>query len=212
MTDFTYNDVTIDAYNTHLDQYLLNTPSQYGDRHDFFLHWIDTALAHTPKEGIIFEIGSGHGRNARHIGQKGYNIIRSDASQSFVDYLNQRNEPTQFFNVLRHDFPSQYDTIFADAVLPHFKPEHTEIVLRKIHAALKPGGIFAFATKQGVGEEWINEKDILGRYTYYWGPEALRALIEKAGYELILFEPNIGGADLPNRIWIHVIARKPAQV
>lgn len=208
MHDFSYNDATIEAYNQQFKEYIKNTPSGYNSRHKFFLHWIDSSLNQVPPNGTILEIGSGHGRDARYMAQKGFRVQRTDAAQSFVDYLNSLGESTLRFNILRDNLDKKFNMVYADGVVPHFAPPDLPFVLKKVYHILKKDGIFTFNTKQGVGEDWINEKGIHGRYTCYWDPVELRQILEKSGFKIILFASNISGGDLPDRIWIHVILQK----
>lgn len=208
MHDFSYNDATIEAYSRQAELYIKNTPHTYNERHKFFLHWIDSSLALMPKDGSVLEIGSGHGRDARYIESKGFKILRTDAAQAFVQYLTDRNEPTTYLNVLRDEIPKNFNLIYADGVMPHFSPRDLPFVLKKIYDALPPGGVLSFNAKQGKGEDWINEKEVLYRYTCYWQPGELRKIIREAGFELRLFKDGVYGGDIPDRVWIHVIALK----
>jgi hypothetical protein len=78
------NKKTLDAYESGLDEYLAAMiPSVQGA----VKSWIDAGLALLPKHAHILEIGSAHGRDADYIESCGYAIDRTDAAQSFVNYM-----------------------------------------------------------------------------------------------------------------------------
>lgn len=205
---FSENDATIAAYDQNIQQYLDHTPHSFCNRHEVYFEWLNTALDLVGKEGGIFEIGSGHGRAARYISEKGYSITRSDASTAFVNYLNQHGETALVFNLLKDKLPVGYNMIFANAVVPHFTPNNLRLALKKIHDALGPNGIFVFDAKEGNGERWIEEKDIPQRYSHYWNSEELVTLVKNHGYEIIFLRTNIAGGDNPNCLWTHIIAKR----
>lgn len=208
MHNFSENDATIEAYNKHVRQYLNYTPHHFCDKHDVYFEWLNTALDLVRANGKIFEIGSGHGRAARYIVDKGYSITRSDASIAFVNYLNQRGESAQLFNILKDNLTIQYDMILANAVIPHFTPDNLRFVLEKIYNGLNPKGIFVFDAKEGKGERWIKEKDIFHRYSCHWNPVELINLLRDHGYKIIFLRTKVPGGDDPNCLWTHVIAER----
>lgn len=203
------NDATLKVYDQRIGEYLEHTPLTYSTRHDPLLRWLNFSLKLiSKKDGVIFEIGSGHGRDANYIKQKGYNILCSDGAPSFVKYLNSKGQDAIIFNAIKDPLDKTYNLILANAVIPHFTPENLRHVLKKVHSSLVAGGVFAFSTKQGQGEEWINEKFELSRYVHFWSPDDLRHLLEECDFKIIFYEYNISGGDIPEHTWIHVVAQK----
>lgn len=201
------NDETIRVYNTSLDAYIKHTPHTYQENHLPLLHWINTTIGLLPKSAKILEIGSGIGREADYLIDQGFKVTLSDGAQSFVDYLNIMGKNACLLNILNDPILKKYDMVFANAVISHFTHSDFRMVLEKVKSALNPGGIFAFSTKQGEGEVWVNEKSHEKRYINLWSPDTLRNVVEDAGYKIVFFEADIPG-DLPSHTWINLSAYK----
>lgn len=209
MQDLTPNDITLKIYNQKVEEYLRHTPTTYNSGHKPLLRWINYSLSQIPEGGSVLEIGSGHGRDARYIREHGFDILCSDGAQAFVNHLNENGQKAVIFNAIKDQPPiTECNMVFANAVVPHFTEENLRTVLQKVKKILKADGIFAFNAKQGLGDEWINEKSIHRRFIHYWLPEKLREFVEANGYEVIFLENNIQGGDLPTHTWIHITARK----
>ena len=201
------NDETIEAYNRKIAKYIQNTPAWYNESHKPLLKWIDFNLSLVPNNGRILEIGSGPGRDAKYMKEKGYPVICSDASFAFVNYLEHIGERAFLFNPLRDEIAKRYHMVFANAVVPHFTSQDFRLVLGKIHRALTDDGIFAFSAKQGEGEVWTDEKLGDRRYVYHWHPDDLLKFVQEAGYETTYLKHSIPG-DLPTHTWILITAKK----
>lgn len=200
------NQRTLDAYENHVQDYIKGTVQNMGD--GSVKQWINNFLAGLPKTARILEIGSAFGRDAAYIQSKGYKVECSDATQAFVDLLNQKGLHARKLNAITDDISGPYDLIFANAVLVHFTREETAQVLHKIFSALKEGGIFAFTVKQGKGEEWTEPSDDklgVSRYFCYWDEDRLRQAVLDAGFS----DVRAVGDQLTSRAtWVHVVARK----
>ena len=73
-----------------------------------------------------------------------------------------------------------YDGVWANFSLLHALRADMPRHLAAIHSALKSGGLFHIAVKEGTGES----RDALGRhYTFYTEPD-LTALLESAGFSV----------------------------
>lgn len=55
------NDITLQAYDTKMQEYIDNTPQQINNAEQ---PWIDHTLSLIPGGGNILELGSGFGRNS----------------------------------------------------------------------------------------------------------------------------------------------------
>lgn len=201
------NEKTLDAYNKRLLDYIKHTPQEFQPEHHHLLKFIHTALSFVKKDALIFEIGSGTGRDARFIRQQGHTIICSDAAVSFVDYLAQNGEDALAFNALTDEFPFGCDMIYANAVVQHFTDENTQLVLRKAHSALKKNGVLALTVKQGEGETWVREKFNNKRYINFWRYSDLKRVMKREGYDIVYSVDGLFG-DLPTHTWIHIIGKK----
>lgn len=195
------NDKTIKAYEERFKEYAaVHTQTIASDRKP----WLDHVLTFVPKQGLILEIGSADGLDAAYIESKGFNVIRSDATKSFVDLLRSQGYNARLVNAIKDDLGHGYDMIFAYAVFLHFTIEQLDLVLNKIHKSLKPGGVLVFTVKAGVGSEWTTTKLGLPRFFQYWQEPNLKARLEAAKFEIVEISKRAGStAD-----WLQVIARK----
>ena len=200
------NDQTIEVYNRTVDLYLQGTPGHYLPHHAPMRHWIEVSLAFKPNNGKILEIGSGPGRDAHFMKSLGHEVLCSDASSAFVDYLRQSGHEAVLLNALKDPIPS-HAMIFANAVTPHFTQEELYSVLTKIYTCLPHDGIFAFSVKQGEGEAWIDEKLTEKRFVHYWHPTNIKRFVESIGFNVVFFAKDIQG-DFPQHIWTLITVRK----
>ncbi len=181
MNTISGNAATLDAYNTGVDAYVSGTP---GETSGSVKVWIDHLLSYLKVDAQIIEIGSAFGRDADYIESRGFTVARTDAAQSFVDLLLTKGHSAQNFNILKDEFSSFYDVVFANCVFLHFTREELRNVLEKIHANLFANGILAFSVKIGEGEEWTNEKVGNPRYFCYWKRDDIQSLLESTGFEV----------------------------
>ena len=201
------NDITLKSYNEDLAEYINHTPQEYLPHHAPLLRWINTTLGLLTTNANIFEIGSGTGREARYMLERGYGVTCSDSAPGFVKYLLDHGLQAIRFNALRDDLPGNFALILANAVIPHFSRQDLSNVLGKFHDALPDNGLIALSAKQGQGETWISEKNVGIRYVCYWQPEDLASMISEHGFEVVFMEQGIPG-DLPQHVWINLTARK----
>lgn len=193
------NDLTLQSYADHIAQYLENTSHEFHAGHEPLLRWINASLQYLAPGSKIFEIGSGHGRDAQYMISKGFNVTCSDGTPAFVEYLNAIGLPAIAFNILKDTVPGTYDMVYANSVFPHFTPDDLTLALKKIHPMLGPGGILAFSAKQGSGEGWVNEKQISARYIKLWQRSSLVKLLRQEGFKPLFLEHDINGGDLPHQ-------------
>lgn len=197
----TSNNLTIDTYNASIQKYIDSTPVEvFGVVKDY----INKALEELPKYADILEIGSGLGYEADYIDSLGYSVVRTDAASGFVDFMKSRGSEASILNAITDDLPSDLDLVIANAVLLHFSREDSERVIHKIYRVLKPGGRFAFAIKQGCGEEWSDEKLGSPRYFYYWEEGQIYELLRSVGFAGV----DISTDQLPNATWLNIVADK----
>lgn len=204
ITDSNYT--TIAAYDKEFKTYILKTPQTYQKHHSAMLRWIDAALLDLPGKSVL-EIGSATPRDANYMRSKGFTVQTSDASESFVHYLQENNEDALLLNVLSDPLPPAFDLIFANAVVPHFTPNETIGFLSKTYTSLPKGGRVAFSIKAGEGEKWINEKFERKRFIHYWEVDNIRNILDDQGFTTIFFESDAAG-DFPNHHWINIVAQK----
>lgn len=152
-----------------------------------------------PAGASLLEIGSGPGRDADVLESLGLTVRRTDATQAFIDLMAERGQAAELLNVVTDELGGPCDGVFAMGVLIHVDRDQTDAVLRKIHAALKPGGAFLAAMRRGEGET-------TGDYhTVCWTREHFTQRLAAAGLSLVWHADSVGrdGND-----WVCYLARR----
>lgn len=189
------NQKTLGSYDTHVAEYVSGTTQKTtGDQKI----WIDEILSQLPPNAKILELGSGFGRDAKYMQDKGFDVTLTDAPIGFVNYLRDQGFDAKQLNILQDKIPGEYDLIFASAVLLHFPQADFEKALRNIKQGLKPDGLFAFSLKQGEGEKWTNDKLGAPRYFKYWQIDEVEKVLLSVGMKLL--RAGVNGGD--KWIWL----------
>lgn len=157
-------------------------------------------VRHLPPGGHVLEIGSGPGRDADFVESLGVVVRRTDAAQAFVDLMAERGGQADLLNVMTDELGGPYDGVLAMAVLIHVDREQTDAVLRKIRAALKPGGAFLVAMRKGEGE--TNDD----YHTVEWTRDGFAARLEAAGLRVAWDAQSVGRDGNP---WVTFLATCP---
>lgn len=160
-----------------------------------------------PKDAKIFEVGSAGGRDAKLLRSLGYtNVTTSDVPEFFLNILKDEGFSPIKFDLIKDEFPDQYDFIYCWAVLVHFKKNEAIAAINKMFGALNDGGKIALSVKhkEGWEEEWKDQDVGAKRFFSYWTEEELRECIEKAGFKEIEIE-QYGGA---RACWLECSAKK----
>jgi SAM-dependent methyltransferase len=150
---------------------------------------------------LVLEIGSVSGRDADFIETLGAIVRRTDATQAFLDLQAARGKNGELLNVLADDLGGPYDAILAMCVLIHIDRYQTDVVLRKIAQALRPGGAFLVSVRDGDGETTT------GYHTVYWRREAFASRLAAAHLYVDWDERDVGS---DGDVWLRFLARRPA--
>lgn len=184
MTRQDINQITIASYDKYIDEYI-RKDTQDIDRREAYWPGVENFLKLLKPNTEIFEIGSAMGRHAIAMEEAGFRVQRSDASKSFVEYLNQHGYTAMQYDVLSTELSEQYQAIYAHAVLLHFPLLEFRKALRTVHKSLEPDGVFCFSMKLGDFEGW-REKGLSGRrYFRYWNVEDLTKELKSAGFNIL---------------------------
>lgn len=153
-----------------------------------------------PLGGSVLEVGSGPGREADFIESLGAVVRRTDATRAFLEVQAERGKRAELLNVVTDELGGPYDAVLALCVLIHVDREQIDAVLRKVHAALKPAGVFLVSMRTGEGET-------SGSYhTVYWTRDRFAARLSAAGLSIVWDALSV---DVDNDEWVTFLARRP---
>lgn len=155
----------------------------------------------------ILELGTGSGRDAAAMQARGFDIDPTDASPELAAAAEQRlGQPVRLLRFDQLDAEQDYDAVWASASLLHAPASELTDDLRRIHRALRDGGLFTASFKAGTGEG----RDRFGRYYNY--PDATTLMghyAAAADWASCDLATNMGGGyDGEPTQWLWVTARK----
>jgi SAM-dependent methyltransferase len=166
-------------------------------------------LALLPKGASILELGCGAGNHSAEILAAGFRLRATDGSAEMAAIASRRlGHPVEtllFEELHAHD---AYDGVWASACLLHVPRDDLSGILRRIHQALKPDGLFYASFKAGEDDG----RDNLGRYYNYPSPEWLQATYAAAGawHSVSSGTSEIKGFDEAPATMLHLVVRKGA--
>jgi SAM-dependent methyltransferase len=136
-------------------------------------------LALLPPGGSILELGCGAGNHSAEMLAAGFSVRATDGSPEMAEIASLRlGKPVDAMRFDQLDEHEAYDGVWASACLLHVPRDELTGILRRIHRALKPDGLFYASFKIGEGDDG---RDKLGRYYNYPSPEWLDAAYAAAG-------------------------------
>lgn len=172
--------------------------------------WMDRFTGELPQGSRILDIGSGAGRDAAYMVERGFDVTGIDFSSELVRIAKKNVSIAQFqiMDFEEMDFPSDsFDGVWASASLLHVPRKNLLPVLKNIHTILKEGGLFFSLFRLGEGEKFTVERRggaDLRRFYAYYQPKELQALLGQAGFSNIQYEFDaINSGD-----WVGFFARK----
>ncbi len=146
--------------------------------------WLEKFLSLAPETGWLLDYGCGGGWAAKRMLEAGYKVEAFDGSAGLAQEASELTGLTvQVKRFEQFDAKDRYDGIWASFCLLHVPQAEMPANLARIHAALKPGGVFYLGLKAGSGEK----RDSLGRFYSYFEPDVITELLADAGFS----EPQI---------------------
>ncbi|HEY3736914.1 MAG TPA: hypothetical protein VGL26_05665 [Jatrophihabitans sp.] len=132
--------------------------------------------------GPVLEVGSGPGRDADYPEAQGLPVVRTDASNGFIEYQRSRGKSITPLNLLRDELGGPYAGLLADAVLLHLQRTQLKDVLVRARGAVVPRGVFALTVKEGDESSWSSAKLDRPRHFTYWRENEVREVLGRAGW------------------------------
>lgn len=170
--------VTLSHYENTAESFWLGTRD-----HDVSQN-IEAFLQTLPKNKPldILDFGCGPGRDVYTFKSLGHMPIGLDGSKAFCQMAKEHSScpvlHQQFLNLELEE--NSFDGIFANASMFHIPSSELPRVLKQLHRALRPGGIFFSSNPRGSAEGWQGE-----RYGHYMEIEISTDYLEKAGFNVI---------------------------
>jgi SAM-dependent methyltransferase len=164
-------------------------------------------LALVPPGGSILELGCGAGNHSARMLAAGFAVRPTDGSPEMAEIASRRlGHPVATMRFDQLEDRGIFDGVWASACLLHVPRDELAGVLRRIHRALKPSGVFYASFKSGEGDG----RDSLGRYYNYSSADWLRATYAAAGEWISIASDTseIKSFDETPATMLHLVVRK----
>src|SRR5579863_3514533 len=107
-------------------------------------------LGMLPQGGSILELGCGAGNHAAEMLARGFALRASDGSPEMAEIASRRlNHPVEVMRFDELEDCEAFDGVWASACLLHVPRDELGGILKRIHRALKVGGVFYASFKSG---------------------------------------------------------------
>ncbi|WP_222909735.1 class I SAM-dependent methyltransferase [Pseudomonas sp. DNDY-54] len=169
-------DLTLDDYRANAEAF------RDGTRDHDVSQNIDALLRHIEARPPfrILDLGCGPGRDLKAFTSRGHVAVGLDGAEPFVRMAREETGCEVLHqDFLNLDLPVEaFDGIFANAVLFHLPSREISQVLRKLHAALRSGGVLFSSNPRGNNQEgWSG-----ARYGTWYDWPTWQELLKSAGF------------------------------
>jgi len=180
-------EVTVAAYDSAAEAYR----DASGELADTELAAVAELVARLGPGARVLEIGTGGGRDALALEAAGASVRRTDVAPAFVRLLREAGHDAEVLDPLTDDLTDPapdrtgltHDAVWANASLLHVARSDLPVVLARLAAATRPGGLLRASVKEGGGEAWSTHGSLdLPRTFTYWREEPFVAVLASAGW------------------------------
>ena len=203
------NAITVQSYHDEFQTYIDKTSGEVSGSIKMFINAFLARLAENKgKSSVILEVGSGPGRDAAFMEALGYKILRTDAAENFVKYMQQAGYEAHQLDIVHDLLEQRFDAIYANAVFLHFDDDDFEKALANVKTMLKPGGILALSLHKGAFRG-ISDHKHSARYFQEWTEEQAQSFLTQRGFAVLesLEGKSVSGR---NKEWVMLILQKEA--
>ncbi|GAA0624663.1 class I SAM-dependent methyltransferase [Brevundimonas kwangchunensis] len=201
MTEPSRNRRTVAAYDDYAEKYAEVTRDRLPIGDEALAHFAD-ALGPGAR---VLEVASGPGWDADELERRGLHVRRTDLSEGFIAVQRRRGKVVEPLDLVSDDLGGPWEGLMALYVLQHIERGGMEGVIRRIVAALRPGGLFLTSFQEGEGE-WRQTGSEGGTYTMIcWRPADMLDLMAGCGLE-VDWSHSFEGDEAR---WTILIARRP---
>ena len=200
---------TVAAYEQDATAYAQQAQPMHPDLVGMLDHFV--LLLGAGSEPSVLEVGSGPGRDAAALEERGVRVRRTDVTEAFVRLLRDQGYAADRLDPVVDDLGGPYDGAYASAVLLHLGRSDCATVLRRLRSAVRPGGVLALSLKEGDGAGWSQHGSIeRPRWFTYWRAGPLVSLLASTGWQVERLDRRPGGVG-PESSWLHVLATAAEQ-
>ena len=136
----------------------------------------------------ILDIGSGPGRDAMLLQERGLEVVCFDASVQMIERTKAFGFASIIGDMRQLEFvDASFDGVWAYTSLLHITETEMVDVLNKLHRILKPNGVLFLGMIEGEFEGNVERDNMpdAKRYFRYYTDSGLKSLVESAGFRLI---------------------------
>jgi SAM-dependent methyltransferase len=197
--------VTVASYEASAEAYAAGQPPLSDDVRTA----IDAFVGLLPAGARVLEVGSGSGRDALALEERGVSVYRTDITPAFVKLLRAAGHDAAVADPLSDDLTdpereAPYDGVWASASLLHVRREDLPRVLGNLAGVTADGGALHLAVKEGDGARFSVHGNVPGpRHFTFWREPGLRAVLADAGWDVRTVTRNVG---LREETWLDVLA------
>lgn len=195
---------TVDSYERIARSYAEDTAPDPAGPAEFSGQGLRRLVDAVPAGGTALEVGSGPGWDADFVESQGVAVRRTDIAAAFIEFQAERGKQVERLDVTSDELGGPYDAVIALAVLQHVDRDQIPTILRRVAAALQPGGVFLVAIREGDGERWEVGESGNPYFIALWGESEFRALLADAG---LTVEWSSRTEDSEESDWLMLLAR-----
>lgn len=161
-----------------------------------------------PEGASVLDAGCGSGRDSKHFIEKGYIVTAFDASGIMCEYASMlTGQEVRKLTFQEMDYQDCFDGIWACASLLHVPEDELVSVIKKVIAALKPGGVLYASWKYGKGTRFDDHSCRL--FCDMDENNIIRYFSDKDGIQIEeTWETNDVRENINSQIWLNIIVKK----
>ena len=176
--------------------------------------YIDKFLDKLPAKAKILDVGSGPGQFAKHMIEKGFEVVGIDFSQEMVAIAKNKVPSVDFhhMDMRQLDIPDNtFDGVFSAYSLIHIPSEEVYTTLQGLHRVLKAGGYIEIAVQKGEADKIIDEPFMPTEKMFFnfFTEERISKYLDEARFQILSQEiMAIDDAETMSDKVIYTIAQK----
>jgi SAM-dependent methyltransferase len=187
MTNKTFKDDLIEAYNKHAQEREGNTLEDWKiENRAEFLSFLQKENRHS-----FLELGSGTGKDSLFFNENGLNVTCVDLSPQMVKFCQQKGLSAQVMDMADLQFSADsFDVVYSFNSLLHIPKNELSIVLENIKRVLKPNGVFhlgIYGSDQESEGIWEEDFYVPKRFFSFYSDEHLQEITSQY-FDLISFK------------------------